>query len=175
MANKHRHHLYPVWDQMRRRCNNPKAKQFADYGGRGIKVCERWQTSFQNFLADMGPRPEGMTIERIDNNGDYKPDNCRWATRKEQNENRRICIHCVLNGERMTLAEACRRKGIAYRPVVKRIQDRGWPVDLALRIPVSGSNKWRLEPILELWDENQRLKRQLQELEKLYRLPMAAE
>jgi hypothetical protein len=73
---------------MKQRCTNPKAMGFIDYGGRGIAVCERWMTSFENFLADMGPRPKGLMLDRIDNDGDYEPGNCRWSTRAEQNANR---------------------------------------------------------------------------------------
>ena len=83
-----KHPLYLTWKGMRNRCNNPRTPRYSDYGGRGIKVCKRWD-KFENFLADMGEKPPGMSLDRKNNNGNYTPRNCRWATPAEQRKNSR--------------------------------------------------------------------------------------
>lgn len=97
---------YRTWGAMRERCTRETHPAWSRYGGRGIVVCERWASSFEAFLADMGERPKGMTIDRIDNDGPYEPGNCRWATDAEQRANRRAMPHVKLSTEQVAEARA---------------------------------------------------------------------
>ena len=113
--------LYSIWNQMRQRCANPKDKSWARYGGRGIRVCDRWQTSFQNFLDDMGPTwKPGLQIERLDNSAGYSPENCIWATRSQQGRNKRNNIRVSTPLGDMTLAELAERVGLKYGTLQSR-------------------------------------------------------
>jgi hypothetical protein len=130
--------VHRVWIGMRSRCNNPNSREYANYGGRGIKVCERWDL-FENFVADMGIRPDGYSIDRIDNNGNYEPSNCRWATTKQQLNNRRVNRVLELNGERKTMAEWADKLGVRWDLLRCRIDRYGWTIEKALTTPVKSS------------------------------------
>lgn len=117
---------YKSWDAMRQRCVNPNDRDYADYGGRGIAVCERWQTSFSAFASDMGMRPAGMTLGRIDNNGAYEPGNCRWETVQQQNNNRRSSRSLTAKGRTQTLAQWAREIGVS-RALLRYRVEAGWP------------------------------------------------
>ena len=117
---------------MKQRCHNPNAFGFHRYGGRGIKVCDRWRTSFDTFLLDMGPRPDGLWIERKDNDGDYAPDNCVWVSPAAQYLNKSHTIYIEHEGERVTLAELARRLGVDYQSLHARYRKRGYSLRKSL-------------------------------------------
>ena len=127
--------LYRVWWAMIQRCENPKTKQFHQYGGRGIRVCARWRASFAAFHEDMGDCPAGLTLDRWPNNdGNYEPGNCRWATRAEQQRNR--CNNRVfeIRGVRGCLMDLVQRFGVAYSTVRHRLAI-GWEPERAFTEP----------------------------------------
>ncbi len=114
---------YKSWQGMKARCSNPTLPGFHNYGGRGIRVCKRWQEDFVTFLEDMGPKPsDEYSIDRINVNGNYSPENCRWATPKEQALNKRAIILVQYAGEEIPLTEACRLAGIKYRCAQARLK-----------------------------------------------------
>lgn len=119
---------YTVWAGMIARCENPKEESFRNYGARGISVCQKWRDSYEAFLSDMGRCPAGMSIERIDNDGNYEPGNCRWATKREQGRNTRVNLIVIYRGREMPLVEACELSGVNYSKVYQRIR-AGWPMN----------------------------------------------
>jgi hypothetical protein len=142
---------YKVWKDMKKRCQNPNCKDYRNYGGRGIKVCPEWQ-SFMSFYVSMGDRPEGLTLDRIDPDGNYCPANCRWATRSEQSLNHRPG-HRYFNrdprlitwdGVTRRLSEWARMTGINRRTIVDRL-DHGWEVGAALTMPVKSRKKTKVK------------------------------
>lgn len=118
------------WAGMKARCNNPNEPAYENYGGRGIRVCERW-VSFENFLADMGVAPKGLTIDRKDVNGNYEPGNCRWATDTEQARNTRVNRIICAFGKSMTLADWGDETGLDVSTIETRIK-RGWTIEKAM-------------------------------------------
>lgn len=115
---------YQSWHAMLERCRNPNTRKFSRYGGRGILVCDRWQ-AFSNFLADMGERPGGTSIDRWpDGDGNYEPGNCRWATPKQQGTNTSWCLSIVIGGEQLTIEHAAERLGIQRNQIYRQAHKR---------------------------------------------------
>ena len=137
-ARRHESPEQAIWYGMIFRCYNEKYSRYKDYGGRGIRVCERWQgeEGFKGFIEDMGPRPSPKhTIDRYpDNNGNYEPTNCRWALPKQQSRNMRSNVFYEFSGESLTLAEWAERYGVNRSALRSRIR-LGWSMELALTIP----------------------------------------
>lgn len=127
---------YRVWLSMRTRCRNPNADRYKNYGGKGIKVCKRWD-KYENFLSDMGRRPSTKhQIDRIDVNGHYEPSNCRWTTTKIQSRNRTDNRLIAFNGETLTMVEWSEKLGINYFTLAGRLGEKGWSVEKSLTTPV---------------------------------------
>ncbi len=125
--NKTEHPLYSTWIEMKRRCNNKKTISYNRYGGRGIKVCKRWNVDFKSFVKSIGDKPtKSHSLDRIDNNGDYKPNNCKWSTHAEQNRNRRDNI--IYKGE--CAVDASVRLGGNKHLIAVRIH-QGWSLKRA--------------------------------------------
>ncbi len=114
---------YASWLNIKKRCFNQSYEHYDRYGGRGITVCKRWKNSFKAFLEDMGPRPSGMTLDRINNDGNYKPGNCRWATHQTQTRNTHHNVWITHNGERMLLKELAERTGEPYKRMWRRLKN----------------------------------------------------
>ena len=117
--------VHSVWGAMKQRCYNKNTKWYHNYGGRGIAVCDRWKDSFENFYADMGDPESGYTLDRIDNDGDYEPSNCKWSTRTEQANNTRSTVYLEMDGKRQSIHDWARESDIPYETLRGRYR-MGW-------------------------------------------------
>lgn len=138
---------YGIWWQMIQRCSNPNVNSYKHYGGRGVSVCDRWRhgtegtsvSGFECFFEDMGPPPAGLTLDRIDCNGNYEPANCRWATAEQQRTNTRRSIHAIIGGVRVPLKKYAGRLGLNYEGVRLRVRKKGMTVQQAARAMLAAS------------------------------------
>lgn len=140
--------LYKAWRNMKNRCLNSKSKDYPDYGGRGIKVCANWINSYESFRdwAVSHGYSEELSIDRIDVNGDYCPENCRWATQEQQSRNTRKNIHVEKDGFSGCLLDYCKLHSLNYHTVISRL-NLGWPLEEAIEAP-KGTNYRKKEIML---------------------------
>jgi len=138
--------LFTIWSHMCIRCDPSKKDDVRNrrYAGREIKVCDEWHdyTVFAKWAKENGYN-DSLTIERIDNDGDYCPENCKWISKPKQARNRGTTFHVTYNGRDMSLAEACELAGMPYKQVFARIKYMSWPVDKALSVPINETRKWK--------------------------------
>lgn len=139
---------YGSWVGMRSRCNNKRNKDYQHYGGRGICVHNSWST-FEEFLRDMGPRPPGHSIERIDTNGNYEKSNCKWVKVTDQPKNTRLTVWFNIDGLDVCMKDACRIVGASYSMVRLRVWKLGWDKYDALYIPPKGIGRPKKQPSLK--------------------------
>jgi len=138
--NTKRSNAYRRWQHMIQRCHNPNDKDYPQYGGRGIVVCDRWRYDFMAFLYDMGTPPKGHTLDRIDVNGAYSKENCRWLTAKEQANNRRNTVYLTIHGVTLPLSAWCETHGICSKTVLYRLK-QGWSHEDAIFKPSLRKNR----------------------------------
>jgi hypothetical protein len=122
---------YRTWERMKKRCYNKNDISYQYYGGRGIAICDRWKYSFIYFYTDMGNKPEGRELDRIDNDGDYTPENCRWATRRQQANNKSNSRRLTFKGQTFTIAQWARRTEVKEKTIWWRVKN-GWSTERAL-------------------------------------------
>lgn len=139
---KENHRLFGIRKGMIDRCCNPDSKRYMDYGGRGITICHEWMDDFDNFAdwAKENGYELGLTIDRIDNNGNYEPHNCRWITKKEQNRNKRTNVMIEYHGETKPLIVWCEQLGLRYDPTHNRLE-KGWSVEDAFNTPLANESE----------------------------------
>ena len=158
-ARGYKHPLYKIWWAMNLRCYDKTTEHFHRYGGRGIKVCDRWRGSmpngetiasidgFTNFVVDMGNRPPKHSIDRVDNDGDYSPDNCRWATKTQQANNTSTNVYITYNGTTMTISDWTRALSLDtpcwYYNAIKYGIDIGWAIDTLSKHRTRPVRKWK--------------------------------
>ncbi len=130
----HKTRVYSAWRAMLQRCRNPKEANYHNYGGRGIKVCQRWYV-FENFYEDMGDPPPRYSIERIDNNGNYEPENCKWIPLPLQHRNKRSNRIITLDGLSLTIVEWSERTGVRQKTIGERLNRYGWSERDAIMTP----------------------------------------
>lgn len=141
--NMQRKRTYVTWQNMRTRCYYPGAIEYHSYGGRGITMCDRWRNSYSAFVADMGLKPAGMTIDRIDVNGNYEPGNCRWISFAAQQRNKRVPLILITIGSRtMCATDWARESGIERRTIRRRMR-MGWPAEAAVFTPCTPRGRER--------------------------------
>lgn len=128
---------YLTWLSMKARCNTPTATGYKNYGGRGIKVCDRWNRSFDNFLVDMGRRPDGgYSIERLNHNDNYTPENCKWILMTEQGKNKSNNRLITYGGKTQIISLWARELGMSHQTLTNRLNLYRWPVSRAFETPV---------------------------------------
>lgn len=127
--------LYKIWANMIQRCNNPDSTYYHRYGARGISVCDRW-LKFENFYADMGENPKGFCLERINNDGDYCPENCEWVSPKEQARNRETSVDITYNGKTQCVAAWEEELGFKHGTLWMRLYKYKWPLEKAMVVPI---------------------------------------
>ena len=125
---------YKTWEKMKSRCQSQNNISYKNYGGRGISVCKRWD-NFEHFFADMGEKPKGLSLDRIDNNGNYEPSNCRWATPKQQATNRRNTVKITFNNKTQGIKAWATELNMNFGTLKARIY-KGWPIEKAFNKPV---------------------------------------
>lgn len=141
---------YRAYHHMIQRCTNPNVNDYDRYGGRGIKVCDRWMRSFQIFLSDIGLAPSSAhSLDRIDYDGDYEPLNCRWATPKEQANNRSLRCDALMVGK-ISLIDYCRQNNLNYNTIKGRVYKRGMSIDEAIQLPVQKKTSKGAKALLEI-------------------------
>jgi len=163
---------YQCWLDMKQRCYNTNSQRYPTHGARGISVCTEWKNSYQTFLKDMGEKPAGLTLDRKDNNGNYNKENCRWATPKEQANNRSTCIYVEYNGTTKTVQQWAQEIGITHSSLMKRL--RNWPIEKALSKESFSSEIVDEETKKEILDLLKTTELSQEKLAKLYGITQSA-